>query len=168
MCEHPAWLPEMLVLDGDWETALTRLYAIFEYDIKNGGLSCDGMPVWYDRRVLPDDAHGYEEGFWHLVTKDEWNNGEKERLPDFRRAERLPWLAPSVSHISKPEVTYWRCEGKKGRTELYIWLHDLDYVAVFARQDQRRGPVAFLMTAYHVDGDSTRRSLRRKYARRMA
>ncbi len=171
MCENPNWLPEMLNLEGDWNVTLIRLYGIFERDIKNSGLLCDGMPVWYDRRVLPEEAHGYEEGFWHVVTKDEWNTRdgrmEKERLPDFRRAERLPWLAPSVRHIAEVGVTFWKCSGKNGRTEIYVWLHDLDYVVVFARQEHRRGPVAFLMTAYHVDGNSTRRRLRKKYERRM-
>lgn len=171
MNELPDWLPDMLCLDGDWNSTLARLYEVFERDIKNGRLLCDGMPVWYDRRVLVEDTYGYEEGFWHVVTKDEWETRsgckEKKRLPDFRRAERLPWLAPSVRHITESEVTFWQCSGKKGRTEIYIWLHDLDYVVVFAKQDHRRGPVAFLMTAYYVEGGSSRRSLRKKYERRM-
>lgn len=167
MNERPDWLPGMLELDGDWDIALSRLYAIFERDIKNGHLLCKGMPVCFDRRVLPDDTHGYEEGFWHVVTRNEFNNGKKERLFDSRRAERLPWLSPVVRHIFEPEVEFWKSEGSNRRLEIYVWLKALDYVAVFAHKHKKCGPVAFLMTAFHVDGESTRRNLRKKYERRI-
>ena len=35
----------------------------------NGKPTFDGLPVWWDRRHEDGDPH--EEGFWHLITKDD-------------------------------------------------------------------------------------------------
>ena len=34
MSDTPSFLPQMLDLDGDWDTILTRLYSVFEKDFK--------------------------------------------------------------------------------------------------------------------------------------
>lgn len=105
----------------------------------------------------------YEEAFRHLITRDDAEHG---RIPDFRRAERLPWCAPVLTHSGDPSVTSWRYwEGTRGVRQ-YLWLYQHDYVVVLEPRPHRGGIVLFLVTAYHVDGESSRRTLRRKYANR--
>jgi hypothetical protein len=145
-------------MDGEWDIVLTRLYSIFDSDFKKGKPSLNKMPVWWDNRVEEGDK--YEEGFWHLISRNDQRT--KERLFDTRRAERLPWCCPMLCHADDHAVIMWDYqEGRRLRT--YVWLKDYDYVAVLERRRQRIGEVAFLITAYHIDGPSQKKSLERKY-----
>lgn len=118
--------------------------------------------VWYDRLVLLGER--YEECFWHLVTRKDQGSGE--RLPDFRRAERLPWCIPILHNIQDPAVKSWRYREGNGRMRTYAWLEAGDYVVILEPKMKRIGVVAFLITAYHLDGESMRRSMRKRYERR--
>lgn len=159
---QPAWLPDIVSVNGQWEQVLRMLYGIFERDFVAGGCRFQKMPVWWDRRKLPGEA--YEEGFWHLITKEDRHT--RERLPDPRRAERLPWCRPTLENCSDPVVKVWEYEEADGKVQTYVWLENWDYVVILRKREQNRGPVAFLVTAFHVDYDSTRRSLRVKYQKR--
>jgi hypothetical protein len=155
----PDWLPPVASTDGVWEEVLLRLHGIFEIDFKKTRCSFQGKQVWWDRRVLAGNR--YEEGFWHLISKIE--NQTKERLFDPRRAEKLPWCRPTLVNSDNAAVMVWRFKESSGRVRTYVWLNDWDYVIILEKRPQRIGEVAFIITAYHVDGDSSRRNLRRKY-----
>ncbi|MFA4828018.1 MAG: hypothetical protein WC855_09845 [Thermodesulfovibrionales bacterium] len=158
MSSLPSWLPDLVSVDGVWDDTVTRLYAIFVTDIKDGKPRLNRAQVWWDRTKLGGEK--YEEGFWHLVTKD--NEKVDERLPDFRRAERLSWCRACIDNCSDRAILFWDYKVAK-RIETYIWLKDHDYVLVFKKLNKSWGTVYFLLTAFYVDGDSSRRSLTRKY-----
>ena len=166
----PSWLPPMICMDGVWKDVLAILYEVFDRDFKQGKLSFAGRPVWWDRTVRPGDQ--YEEGFWHLITRED--TVTEDRLPDFRRAKRLPWCVPTIRHHTDAAVLVWdykEAGGKinteeGGKINTYVWLEQMDYVIILRKRQQRIGEVAFLITAYHVDGPSRRRTLRRKHERR--
>lgn len=157
-----SWLPELVSVNGVWDEIVTRLYAIFVTDIKEGKPRLNGSQVWWDRTKL--EGEKYEEGFWHLVTRDDDNTGE--RIPDFRRAERFPWCRACIDNFSDGAILFWDYKVRK-RIETYIWLKDHDYVLVLKKLCKSWGTVYFLLTAYHVDGDSRRRNLTRKYDERL-
>lgn len=162
---YPDWLPEIVAVDGAWEAVLTILYQIFESDFKLSTRRFHGLPVWWNRRCLPGEF--YEEGFWHLITKDDARTGERLFRP--RRAERLPWCGPSISNSSHEAVRTWNyIEGQKRRLRTYVWLEDFDYVIILERQEKRKRPIAFLVTAFYVEGNSGRRNLQKKYEKREA
>ena len=158
------WLPQMVCIDGVWFEAISRLYSIFVTDIKDGRPFFENLELWWDRRILPGES--YEECFWHLVTKDDQETGG--RLLDNRRAERLPWCGPTICYSTDPAVKVWDYEEAKRRIRTYLWLEDYDYVVVLEKQTRGFREVAFLVTAYHVDGESRRRSLEKKYNARRA
>jgi hypothetical protein len=160
----PDWLPPRLDLNGDWNDILDDIYAIFTRDFKARPLFLGCEPVWHDRRILPGET--FEECFWHLVTRKDKASGD--RLPDFRRAERLPWCAPILRNVEDPAVKFWHYREGDGRLRTYAWLEAGDYVVILERKPKQIGQVAFLITAYHIDGDSTRRSMRKRYERREA
>lgn len=159
MTMPPPWLPPMLNLDGVWDRNLNRLFAIFTNDFITNRPMLDSFLVWYDRTIKEGS---YPEGFWHVITKKD--NGV--RYPDFRRAERLPWCGPSIRNSGDPAIKKWDIF-EEGEIRTYIWLENYDYVIVFAKRLHRIGEVRFLKTAYHVDGNSTRKKLREKFAKRL-
>jgi len=156
------WLPPILTLSGTWEEIVSSLYAIFEKDFKQAKPKFQHYVVWWDQRILFSQC--YEEGFWHLISRDDKSIGE--RLPDFRRAERLPWCAPTVVHSDEGAVIAWDYREGSGQLHTYLWLEDGDYCIILKKLKRVAPPVAMLITAFHVDGPSRRRSLRSKLARR--
>ncbi len=154
----PNWLPETVSTNGEAMEVFARLHNIFRQDFVIGRPSFEQIPVWWDRQ--PDDL-GYEKAFWHLVTRKENTTGD--RLLDPPRARKLPWCAPTIAHSADAAVLVWDFVEGSGRLRTYVWLQAWDYCIVLEKQRHRRGTVAFLVTAYSVDGPSTRRRLRKKY-----
>lgn len=66
-----------------------------------------------------------------------------------------------------PGVKVWDYEEGSGKIRTYLWLESLDYVVILEKQRKgKKREAAFLVTTFHLDGESTRRSMRRKYERR--
>ena len=162
MNKPPPWLPSMVSVDGVWEEVVACLYQIFETDFKHGKPTFEEYPVWWDWRILPGDS--YEEGFWHLITRTDF--AMQERIPDFQRAKRLPWCAPTIRNSADTTVSVWDYEEASGRIRTYLWLEDLDYVVILEKRKIKKGKIAFLITAFHLDRRSRRNAMRRKYERR--
>jgi hypothetical protein len=158
----PAWLPPLAPVGGPHDGTIARLYDVFAEDFKRTGCTLHGRPVWWDG-LRPGEL--YEEGFWHLVSRVNKRSGERKF--DSRRAERLPWCKPIIAHADDPAVTTWsNCEGKR-RIRTRLWLREHDYVVVLERRLMRVGEVMFVVTAFYVEGESTRRDLRKRFAKRL-
>lgn len=112
----PAWLPGLIDTNGSWDEILGRLYSVFEADFKFGRPTWNGLPVWWDRRCLDGDPH--EEGFWHLVTRDDKQTGE--RLLDTPRAQRLRWCRAVIDHGSGPDVRVFDYVEGSGKVRTYL------------------------------------------------
>jgi hypothetical protein len=153
----PTWLPALIDTDGNWDDVLLRLFKVFENDFIKNKFQYSSKPLIWDSRILEGK---YPEGFWHVTTREDFYT--KERLPDFPRAKRLPWCKPTILNSNDPEVRLWE-NREDGKNKVYIWLETLDYVVIL----HRKVKLYFLLTAYHVDGDGSRRSLRKKYNRRI-
>ena len=164
MTNCPVWLPAMVSVDGSWDDVILRLYAIFERDIKYGNPRLDGRMVWHDKRKRGGSI--YEDGFWHLIERK--NDDASERQFDPRRSERLPWCKPTIENSCDSEVLQWDFEEGNGQVNTYTWLFNHDYVVILLRfPTDKFGDVYKIITAYHVDGDSTRRKFKRKYDNRV-
>jgi hypothetical protein len=155
---RPGWLPEIINCSGEWHTTLAGLHAIFTRDFIQGQPRLRGKRVWWDCRR---DPGGYEEGFWHLISRSDGTTGD--RIPDYRRAERLCWCRPVIDHAEDPEVKSWNAD-HQGKVREYLWLPEEDYVVVLTQRDSR---TSILVTAYCLDGESSRRKLRRSYDNRL-
>lgn len=158
MSDLPNFIPETLDLNGSWDETLAALYDIFKRDFIERPLYYREWRVFHDRRK---DDSGKEEGFWHLITK---NDPKEGRLPDFDRAKRLPWARPLIENLDEKEVVSWDyIEGNK-KIRTYIWLRDHDYVVIL---EKGKNNIAFIITAFYVDGESRRRNLKKKYEQRI-
>jgi hypothetical protein len=162
----PEWLPELIDTNGTWAEVVAVLYEIFKRDFINGKPSFDGLPIWWDRHH--EDGDQYEEGFLHLITRDDTDpaNG---RIPDLPRAQRLPWCRATIDNCSEPEVLVFDYAEGNGKRRTYIWLYQCDYVVVLNQLYRKGAANAFmLVTAFPLDGPSRRRAMQKKYDNREA
>jgi hypothetical protein len=160
---YPTWLPTVISTNGDWNQVLNNLYKVFSADIKNGRLTFRNCPVWWDRKILLNSS--YEEAFWHITHRDDPIT--KQRIFDPRRSEKLSWFGPLIRNCQDPIVKAWDYHEGRKIINSYIWLEPFDYVICLNKKVLRLGEVYFLVTAYHVDGNSRRRSLTQKYNKRI-
>jgi len=135
-----------------------ELYAIFKRDFKDSQAVYEGNAVWF----FPEMDSGKEVVFWHMTSRHDQEAGE--RLPDLRRSERLPWARPMLDGSRRPEILAWDYEEGDRSIKTYLWLKDYDFLVLMKkyRNGGRR-----LVTSYYVDRPHTRRSLEKKYARRI-
>jgi len=166
-----AWLPALACISGPIDRIIPQLYAVFHRDVVLGNPRFRTRPVWWDRTPTGVFGFLYEGGFWHLVSRDyyQWTSSGRVRHRDFdpARAERLPWFAPVLCHADAEGVLTWDYLEAHGTVNTYVWLESSDYVIVLQRRAQKKGDIFFLTTAYHVDGDSIRAMLTRKYEKRV-
>ncbi len=173
----PDWLPEIIPFQGDWNSFVRVLYAVFSADFKTGAPRFRSRPLWHDRRVDRDCPYQYEEGFWHLVTRNQWIYNretrckEKERLPELDRAARLPWARPITQNENSQDLLVWEFEEETQRhgkaIRVYLWLKASGYVVILERQTKRMGEVYLLITSFLIDHESKRRDLESRYERRL-
>lgn len=157
--DHPDWLPPLWPMSPWSEAVMEQLYAIFRRDFIDDPALYDGCEVWF----FPERERGKELIFWHLVERED-PPGSGHRFPDFRRCERLPWARAMLDHHRAPQIKAWDYEEGDGDIRTYVWLEALDYVIVMKRF---RGGRRRLITAYFIDYDSKRRTLRRKWEKRL-
>lgn len=80
-------LPALILFDGDWQGYVEKLYSVYLESIVNGNLKFNGLRINCQFRP---DTQGKHFGFWHVISE---GKTEEDRLPDFRRCERMSWIA---------------------------------------------------------------------------
>ncbi len=160
MGSSPAWLPEPMSVDGEFDEVIENIHSRFNQDFRTARPKFGEVPVWWNQRPDPEDPRGYEAEFWNLIQ------GHDEGPFHAGRASKLCWCAAVIQNADDPAVTVFDYEEKR-QVRTYLWLRDFDYVVVLRRLEKRFGPVMWLVTAYTVDGKSTRNKLRKKYENRL-
>ena len=156
----PSFLPPLLDLDGPWENVLHRLYGVFKRDFIDNQVFCGDLKVIYDQRKIDDKK---EEGFWHLITKNDQTLG---RIPDYERAKRLPWVKPVIQNYSSTDIKVWDYPEKKNRVRMYLWLERFDYAVILERNRGKRKHLLTLITSFYVE-DWKKKDLMRRYHKRI-
>lgn len=131
-------LPDLFVFHGDWNRYVEELYAIYLEKIVHSGLMFKGLPVKSQYRP---PSHGKGYGFWHVISD---GSSEENRIPDFRRCERIRWISWLIENAaSDPRISWW--ENRRGRnTHVVIWIEEEMFVVVLAK----RRDYYLLRTAY--------------------
>ena len=163
MTDRPNWLPDTLDISEATDETVDLLYMIFDRDFKQTTPHYGERPIVFSPG---QSVKGYEVIFWHLITGD-YHAPDPEHL-EFDRAKRLPWCAPIINHALSSVPLVWDSEQPDGKVRTYIWLKDFDYVVIVQKERVcERGDVARLITAYCVNKDWSRKSLQKKYDRRL-
>ena len=173
MSSTPEWLPTIIEFTGDWEVFIQNIYDVFKKDFKDSRPAFDSVPVLFNKWIDPNDKYGYEEGFWHITSKDEWDFDPrtkkkiKKRVPDFRRAERVPWCRPVIENNSDSAILFWDYLEGNGRTNTYIWLKEHDYLVILEKRTMSNGVFYFIVSSFYIYYKAKRLDLTDKYNRRI-
>lgn len=113
---------------------------------------------------------GKELVFWHLTTREtkirrkvgnRWIV-EKERLPDYRRSERLLWIKNIIENHSMDDIKmfYHKETNPKEDIRLYLWLDDYDFVVILQKLGRNS---SYLVTSFYIDRDGKRKEYLKRY-----
>jgi len=154
----PDWLPPLLELNPWTDRSFDMLYGIFERDFVQSPANYRGKKVWF----FSEMEDGRLAIFWHLTSRKDNMTGE--RLPDFRRSERLHWPRPMLDHIGNAEILAWDYLEDDGAIKTYVWLRDHDFVVIMKKMpDQTRR----LITSYWLEYANTKHKMMKKYEKRI-
>jgi len=149
------WLPDLVLFkdySGNWEKYLEALYDYFKKDFVND------KPIFRGRRLALKRhpiIEGKEATFWHLISE---GKQEKERLPDFRRCERIRWPRPIIEHSEESILKIWENK-RKGETRICIWYENEEYLVILAKREK----YILLWTAYLVKRAHQKKKLQKEY-----
>jgi hypothetical protein len=172
--EMPNWLPPCFCVNPWNGDTYEALYAIFCQDIRNYHLKYRTYEVW----IFSEKDDGKEKLFWHLTTRKQkikniprrkqkviqTQQNQVQRLPDFRRCERLPWIKPMIENPSDPKVLVWDYEEGDRAIKTYIWLKHRDFVVIMKKYSNGRRR---LITSFYVDKQYKKDDFERKYTNRI-
>ena len=150
-----AWLPPLVLFNeygGDWARYVEALYAYFKADFVDGQPTYRGRRLGLKRHPL---SQGKEATFWHMTSE---GSTESDRVPDFRRCERIRWPRPIIEHPDETGIKVWTTVKQK-EDRVHIWLEAANFVVVLAD----RGSYLLPWTAYYIDRDHQRRKLQREF-----
>jgi hypothetical protein len=121
----PDWLPAPLLFQGDsLDRFVAETFTIFDRNFIQTQPYYKTKPI---RINATPTLLGYPETFWHCCSKDsDLNDGQ--RLPDFERCRRVPWLKPLlVEGVANNTVVFLpkRKEAGRERLNLNWWDHEL-------------------------------------------
>ena len=148
------WLPSLEYFsdyNNDWSSYESALYDIFKTDFIDSHPSYKNLRVNVKRYPI---EYNKEEAFFHTTCKDYSNNGD--RVPDFRRCERVRWIRAFIENydcdVSKCEacdgVKVWN-EPYKSKTRVHLLLEEERYIVVL----EKRENYYLLITAFYLDYD---------------
>ncbi|MBV8802455.1 MAG: hypothetical protein JO131_05755 [Gammaproteobacteria bacterium] len=150
----PPWLPPLFNVSPWDQNTYDLLYEIFHRDFIATKTYCRQSHVGVSNALVD----GKEKTFWHITTRED--KKQAQRLPDFRRSERLPWLKQILENSHEPEILAWEYIEGDGSINLYIWLKAHDYIAILKKIKKR---YVVLVTAYWIEFPNTKRKLMKKY-----
>ena len=111
-------------------------------------------------------AYGKEEAFFHITCQD--YNKDNERVPDFRRCERIKWVkqfieaADTNSNDEFEGISYelkiWT-ENYKINLRYHIMCEELRFMVVLEERER----YCLLITAFYFDHDHTLKKKFKKY-----
>jgi hypothetical protein len=121
-------LPELIPFDGDWAGYVERLYSVYLDTVVNGNLRFDGLKISCQYRPASQGKHF---GFWHVISEGEV---EDDRLPNFRRCERMGWIAYLITNAeTDTDISWWKNK-RKGNTHIVIWHEAENFVVILAER----------------------------------
>ncbi len=166
MTRDTCWLPEQEMwedYENDWMKYQEALYQIFKADFIKTRPVFEGKQVNIRKHSI---EYGKEEAFFHVTCQDYLKNGE--RVPDFRRCERIRWIRAFIENYDCDSSQCEKCEGikvwsepYKNTTRVHMLFEEERYMVVVERRDS----YCLLVTAFYFEQDHSLRKKLRHYER---
>lgn len=149
------WLPPLVLFEdfqGDWTAYLEVVYGWFRQDFIKTRPVFQGRRLGLKRHPI---TQGKEATFWHMISE---GKEEEERIPDFRRCERIRWPKPVIEHDEDAAIKAWR--NQRGREKrICLWCEQENYLVVLTD----RGSYILPWAAYLVEKPHQQAKLRKEY-----
>lgn len=156
------WLPDLVLFDSyenNWNKYLDALYAFYKADFLDSKPKYGSKYIGVKRLPLHQNK---ESNFWHLIQEAYETNKEEDRIPDFRRCERIRWPRPIIENTAQPVILIWentRHSNAGIEKNICLWLEDKEYLVIL----RKRKDYLLLWTAYPVTKDHTKKKLQKEY-----
>jgi hypothetical protein len=157
------WLASIVKLEtyGTWENYVKILYEIYENDfIKN-------QPLYNSIKVRPvgqNLENNMQITFWHIIQKaiDPDKPSEKDREPDLKRCERIPWPKNIIDNHITSRLKTW-IEKNRGQSRVSILCEGKshDYLVILIDKVKR----VYLLTAFPIFDNITRMKYKKRWER---
>lgn len=148
-------LPEIIEINnfgGDYHTFNEAVYEIFRNDFVLNKPKFNGKRLGLKKHPIVD---GKEYTYYHFTHSGDI---EVDRIPDFRRMERMGYPKPIIDNSKCITLKVWR--NKRGSNNRILILHEEEgYLVVL---DER---IDFILpwTAYYIEYDNQLRRFLREY-----
>lgn len=152
MISKKCWLPKLENFDdyeNSWNKYQDALYSIFKNDFISSHPMFEGKQVNIRKHPI---EYGKEEAFFHVTCQDYKKDGE--RVPDFRRCERIRWVRAFIENYNCDTTLCEGCDGikiwsepYKSNSRVHILLEEEKYLVVI----ERRESYCLLVTAFYFD-----------------
>jgi len=144
------------------------LYGFFHRDFVARRAYLNGS-IWVNPQSQRQED-GKEMSFWHLTSRAQsYQKREggryvtvKERLPDYRRSERLEWVRLIIENHGDPRVRafYHQETNAKNDIRLYLWAHQHDFVVILQKLGRSS---SFLVTSFFIDHAGKRGDYQKRF-----
>lgn len=143
---------------GDWNAFIEAIYGYFCEDF------IENCPRYKQRDVWLSDHrqdNGKEGTFWHITTNKQplspLGSSTIERLPDFKRSERIRWIREIIENATDPNVKRWT-ETIKGKVRHHL-MYKKEFLVVLGELGKNGNYV--LITSYCIDNKNREKYLLR-------
>lgn len=138
---------------GDWNSYENKLYSIFHKDFIYNSTIFNDKRVQIRKHPI---VYEKEQTFFHITSTNYSFNGDpNDRIPDFRRCERIHWIRPMIE-INSNSTCGLNClkiwpEKMRGKVRTNI-LNEKDKFLVVLEE---REEYVLLITAFYIDRKHT-------------
>lgn len=139
-------LPEIICLEdygGNYHSYMDAVYEVFARDFLNHHPAFGSYVL--KLKYNPEFKHRAYT-FYHMTHEGE---KEDERIPDFRRCERIPWARPTIEKAVEFGLKFWE-QTRNGKSRVCIWMDVDNGDNYFVILDVRKTFV-LLWTAFFAD-----------------
>jgi hypothetical protein len=137
---------------GNFQNYFKAVYTIFENDFIKSQPIYEGFKVSAQKHPEVDGIH---RTFYHITHEGEEEN---ERLPDYRRMERIKFPKFVITNYEHSEILIW--ENTRGRdTRVLLFNYAEGYIVILTK---RQGYYLF-WTAYLVQQEHRKNKLLKEY-----
>ena len=148
-------LPELILMEdfgGNFDTYNQAVYDVFQQDFIKSRPTFNGTKLRLKKHPYVD---GKEYTYYHFTHS---GGIEIDRIPDFRRMERIPFPRPMIDNSNYTDLRVWRV--KRGSKErILIFSETEQYLVVL----ENSGEYILPWTAYYIEYPNKIRRLIKEY-----